>query len=79
MGSIETGRMFGDINLAKKCGCIKWKKNIQKLDMLILFADEKGLEVSDIMFFQDCPWCGKKLKENCAMVDVYGKDRIIQL
>ena len=58
--------------MAKKCDCAKWRNNITQLDLLILYANKHGYEVENIMFFKYCPWCGRKLKENWDIIDVYG-------
>jgi len=70
--SIETREMYGDTTLAKACECTRWRKNINKIDALILLGDSQGLNVDDIAFFKFCPWCGKRLEENYKVIGAYG-------
>ena len=64
--------MSGDMTLAKACKCLKWKKNIKKIDALVILGASERIDVEDIVFFRYCPWCGKKLEESWEMVGAYG-------
>lgn len=44
----------------KVCNCPSWKKNIERIDGIFVFAWIHGIKYEGETF-EYCPWCGKQL------------------